>query len=347
MIQEFASDTQLMSLVTDTLHELTTAASELGAQSQRKDLCNHGERKKKLEALEQAARKAVDASVYLQESRGVIRSIIDEETARIEEAESGRMRRQDDDDDDHGDGDSPGDGGGEAVAVEEGLWARFRDGYEKGVQAYGAKSDREKYVDMKEYVDFRRTVWDAENPNTPMPNPRLWFKSKNAAAEQQDEGENSGEEEESGDEVEVAQIKQSYKCPITMRYFKEPVTSTLCPHSFEKYAIYDMVQRGAVDCPMPGCSQKLSKKVLLDDNFLLQKMKRHLERSRKQREREDMDDGDDGSVLYVDEDEDDDSMSSSSRRKKSMIEIKKEKTARLAGRPRLVDPDEDDDGDDE
>lgn len=43
------------------------------------------------------------------------------------------------------------------------------------------------------------------------------------------------------DELTVASERISIKCPITLLPMKDPVTSTKCPHSFEKEAILSMI----------------------------------------------------------------------------------------------------------
>ena len=49
------------------------------------------------------------------------------------------------------------------------------------------------------------------------------------------------DDEDEDDEVAIAREKTSLKCPITLLPFRMPVTSRKCPHSFEKEAIFGMI----------------------------------------------------------------------------------------------------------
>lgn len=93
------------------------------------------------------------------------------------------------------------------------------------------------------------------------------------------------------------------KCPLTLLPFRDPVTSTKCPHSFEREAIHDMIARSnfqippppnrggrrirAVKCPV--CSIPLTAEDLRSDPVLLRKVRRAEELSA--REEEDQLDG--------------------------------------------------------
>lgn len=93
------------------------------------------------------------------------------------------------------------------------------------------------------------------------------------------------------------------KCPLTLLPFRDPVTSTKCPHSFEREAIHDMIGRSnftippppgqggrrvrAVKCPV--CSIPLTTNDLRSDPVLLRKVRRAEELSA--REAEDQLDG--------------------------------------------------------
>ena len=48
------------------------------------------------------------------------------------------------------------------------------------------------------------------------------------------------------DDIDVLSERISIKCPITLVPMKDPVTSTKCPHSFERSAILDMLNQSAI-----------------------------------------------------------------------------------------------------
>ncbi|KPI40136.1 uncharacterized protein AB675_11563 [Cyphellophora attinorum] len=102
------------------------------------------------------------------------------------------------------------------------------------------------------------------------------------------------------DTMEVVGERVSVKCPMTMQYFIDPVTSDICRHSYEKTAILDYLKmsedrvpytpeqqaqleglRGApraslerkfrvprVKCPVAGCDQLMLEKDLRPDPFI-------------------------------------------------------------------------------
>lgn len=114
--------------------------------------------------------------------------------------------------------------------------------------------------------------------------------------------------DEDEDDFEIAQESGIVKCPLTMRYFEEPVTSQKCPHSFEKTAILEMISKAGrehgrpisgakqneVACPNAGCSKVLRKEDLLDDPALLRRVQRHREEEeRRARQRDEVSDEED------------------------------------------------------
>lgn len=88
------------------------------------------------------------------------------------------------------------------------------------------------------------------------------------------------------------------KCPLTLLPFRDPVTSTKCPHSFEREAIYDMIARSGFQIPPPSgrggrriravkcpvCSIPLTNDDLRSDPVLLRKVRRAEELSARQAE---------------------------------------------------------------
>lgn len=89
------------------------------------------------------------------------------------------------------------------------------------------------------------------------------------------------------DDIAIERERISLKCPLTLLSFQDPVTSTKCPHSFEREAITDMISRSsryapdparrgrrlrAVKCPV--CSNLLTMEDLRTDAALLRKVRR-------------------------------------------------------------------------
>lgn len=97
------------------------------------------------------------------------------------------------------------------------------------------------------------------------------------------------------DDIAIERERISLKCPLTLLPFREPITSTKCPHSFEREAIYDMIARSdfhykppsgrrvrAVKCPV--CSIPLTSEDLRSDPALVRKVRRAAELSAREAE---------------------------------------------------------------
>ena len=86
------------------------------------------------------------------------------------------------------------------------------------------------------------------------------------------EDEDEMEDEEAEDDIAIARERISTRCPLTLREFDDPITSRKCPHTFEKSAIFGLIEsippsngrRGAnssnnaskqVNCPITGCHE--------------------------------------------------------------------------------------------
>lgn len=113
-----------------------------------------------------------------------------------------------------------------------------------------------------------------------------------------------GDEEDSDDEIEVGTIKEDYKCPLSLTYLKDPMTSsvsspaysfhgsssnrylhytyrTKCKHHFSKAHIFGYLDSlpGAVQpCPVMGCPAQLSKSDLTLNERLAERTDRYVQK---------------------------------------------------------------------
>lgn len=185
----------------------------------------------------------------------------------------------------------------------------FRRDVENAKTRYQAHSLTARYAENNEYKQFRRVVHDARHHDgaVPLANPSEWFPegerpapgvtTRAAAAEADDDDD---------DDIAVSKASISTKCPLTLQEFKDPLSSTKCPHSFEREAILSMISGAAarpvegksraekaVQCPVSGCSKVLTRGDLETDKVLVRKIKRIQEAARlEEEENEDEDDGD-------------------------------------------------------
>lgn len=204
---------------------------------------------------------------------------------------------------------------------------RFKKDMDKAKTRYQSHSMHARYTENNEYREFRKVVHDAQHHDdgVPLAHQDTWFPegerpapgvtTRRARAE--------AEADDSDDDIAVSRATVSTKCPLTLQEFKNPLTSTKCPHSFESEAILQMIAQArpvpvnagarpekAVQCPVSGCSKMLTKADLQTDNVLIRKIRRLQEAARLEAEESDNDDGGvpgtqkRGGVVINDEDED-------------------------------------------
>ena len=133
------------------------------------------------------------------------------------------------------------------VAPEETPSALLHAAISVNTTRWNTKSLTERYAHDDDYASFYKTMWDAQHPSEtapPLPAPALWFvreENPSAVLSQPDTNQNAGDPAED-DDLAVAAERVSLKCPITLQHFRDPVTSDICKHSFERTAIFDMLK---------------------------------------------------------------------------------------------------------
>lgn len=122
---------------------------------------------------------------------------------------------------------------------------------------WNAKSLTEKYSKDKIYEDFYGLRWAAQHPEEhppPRPAPSMWFASEEGRGGKtqatQIDDQIIMEDAEDDTELQIASERMSYKCPLSIQWFTDPVTSTKCPHSFEKNAIREFISQSSTHAPL-------------------------------------------------------------------------------------------------
>lgn len=118
-----------------------------------------------------------------------------------------------------------------------------------------SKSLTERYAYNNDYAGWKREVHDNQDPQgegAPLADARLWFaaeegRDQTGPPQKRARGEDNDDSE---DDIEISRERLSYKCPITLLPFEDPVTSTKCKHSYEKEAILDMLRTSADHAPL-------------------------------------------------------------------------------------------------
>ena len=330
-LAKLTTATKIPTYLTDALALLTAAACD-AHETHTATSPAHPDLSTLLEKLDASARSIADATSTHTLTNTTLTPLI-----ALEKQRARRVR----DDADSEDEDAANIDSFDTVPVEDSLWARYSTGHDAACEQYTALPNAEKYADGESpYYEYRNTIWGLQHADdgAPLPSARAWFAGQGA----DDEGEAG---EESDDELAVAQEKRSFRCPLSMREFTHPMKSTLCPHTFDKDSIegYLMVRgrpTAEKDCPMPGCEQMLSMRVMKEDLGLLRVMKRHKEKERERREREvlDRESGDE------EEEEAEEWRAAGTRVKgEEGVAVKKEKVLKRKGRERTVNVSDDDD----
>lgn len=146
----------------------------------------------------------------------------------------------------------------------------FADRQQRQKDTYTSLSLTARYARNNEYRDFKRIVHDAKygDAGPALGHEDTWFTETGSPAPGITNTQRGAFDDD--DDIIVDKATISTRCPITFQQFKEPYTSTKCPHTFEKTAILDMIRtssnmvgtggpRGggarAVSCPVTGCDQ--------------------------------------------------------------------------------------------
>ncbi|RKP07681.1 zinc-finger of the MIZ type in Nse subunit-domain-containing protein [Thamnocephalis sphaerospora] len=125
-----------------------------------------------------------------------------------------------------------------------------------------ARTEGVEFLQSEHYVEFRQKIWEAKHTGESMP-------SLDSTG---------GQNDNSDDELVIATQRVSLVCPLTTMTMSEPVTSGVCKHSFSKHAIMDYIQRktrsGIVNCPVAGCTQRISVQDLVPNRTLARMIQR-------------------------------------------------------------------------
>ena len=202
------------------------------------------------ESVETALR---EMSVNLRESGG--RSAPTQSTLGASQFRGQKRHRANADDDDDEDDEDEEEDSDSQSQQQEGPSVFLQSRIATSATAYESLSLGDKYASNNDYIGFRKVLHDAQHAGEednapPMPHASTWFPSSpnttndphNAATTAADA---------SDEDIQVASEKRSLRCPITLRPMREPVSSTKCPHSFEKAAIHDMLSASSLTVTAP------------------------------------------------------------------------------------------------
>ncbi|KAL4887014.1 zinc-finger of the MIZ type in Nse subunit-domain-containing protein [Aspergillus karnatakaensis] len=282
--------------------------------------------------LDVSMRRAIDSRVRverLEEGLSALQREVDAATAaqRPKQRAQRRTRRSGANEEDEEEGEDSEyeatpepEAGGEEVSLRR----KLEEKMEAEAADWEGMSLTERYSTNNDYIGFYRIIHEAQHPGDdppPLPHASTWFvhledpatttsrsqttSSTRCTRQQPPSGSAAGPDDD--DEIAIERERISLKCPLTLLPYRDPVTSTKCPHSFERDAITDMINQSSLTVPVPGqsgsgagatrrnrvravkcpvCSEVLTTNDLREDPALLRRVKRAEAALRRVREEE-------------------------------------------------------------
>ncbi|KAE8160151.1 zinc-finger of the MIZ type in Nse subunit-domain-containing protein [Aspergillus tamarii] len=308
---------------------------EDGGQQQQEDTDDWEERLRELEGrvggvterLEARMRGTIDGEVKVDGLVGVLGTV---EKEVEQQGSSGRSRRRrtrrrggeeegdEDDEDDEDYEETEREREDESVPPSRRLDELLGENYAE----WDKRSLTGRYSSNNAYIGFYRIIHDAKHPGEdipPLPHASTWFSHledpPTASAQTPDSSVRRTRRRRSpspadSDEIAIESERISLKCPLTLLYFQDPVTSTKCPHSFEREAIEDMIAHSSTTVPAPQpagaagrsarrvrsvkcpvCSVVLTAADLRSDPVLVRRVRRYEAALRREAEDDELSDG--------------------------------------------------------
>jgi E3 SUMO-protein ligase NSE2 len=234
-----------------------------GEEMDEDDRVKYEEFQRKVEDLTQkmdhGIRGVIDGQIWLENVPGALKSVATKSVALAEATQqhtqgptplvTQRNRLEADEDMDANEPESTDPPAAESPDPSDAPSTLLRSAFSEQSLNWQSKSLTERYANSNEYTGFYRTVYDAKHPGEnapPIPHASQWFAEEedlDSLPPSRSQARQVRQAEDDADsDVEIASERVSLKCPITLLPFKDPLTSTKCPHSFEKDAILDMLR---------------------------------------------------------------------------------------------------------
>lgn len=216
--------------------------------------------KETTESIENSMRKLIDTRVWAQELPTTLQHVTTnaiKSSTQATQRSTQPQRDPDEDDDDDMERDTA------TVAPEDTASALLHAALSTQSTDWNSKSLTDRYAHHNDYATFYKTLWDAQHPGEnapPLPAPALWFaREENPSSQypsQYPSQHNPSQPNRhpstnlfSDNDLEIAAERVSTKCPITLARYRDPVTSSVCNHSFERTAILGILNSSTDHAP--------------------------------------------------------------------------------------------------
>ncbi|TFK73570.1 hypothetical protein BDN72DRAFT_868984 [Pluteus cervinus] len=150
----------------------------------------------------------------------------------------------------------------------------YADGIKMHKMEYKGKTARQKYAKSDGYLKFKQGIYEVQHPGSAMPPVTEMLPKED------------GDVSDDDDDLEVGGVTQSYTCPITLTPLVDPLTSSVCGHSFSAEAIRQVFRSGhpVKKCPASGCNKSFSLSDCRPDKDLAKKVKAWQRRAQRMEE---------------------------------------------------------------
>ncbi|KAG8214475.1 hypothetical protein J3R82DRAFT_9528 [Butyriboletus roseoflavus] len=159
--------------------------------------------------------------------------------------------------------------------VVENVLETYESEVKQRVDEHKNKTTRQKYASSDTYVQFKQGIYEVQNPGGAIPPINDLVPREN------------GDPSDDENELEVGGVTQDYKCPITLVVLEDPMTSTVCGHSYSRAAIQEFLKwagRVGKSCPASGCNKQITMDDLKVDKELEKRVKIAARRQQRQQE---------------------------------------------------------------
>ncbi|PKI83715.1 hypothetical protein MVES_002555 [Malassezia vespertilionis] len=161
----------------------------------------------------------------------------------------------------------------------------YKQGTQQALDAYMAKTARQRYAKEPHYTEFHSRVWEVHGEGAMPPLIDLIPAGTFFSGAHVEPGDACDGEASDGEDIVMGGTMQQFRCPLTasllvdamQRYVAHMLTvSTVCPHAYSRAAVLEYLGTSAsAKCPAASCAATITKRTLRDAPSLQRRVDRH------------------------------------------------------------------------